>query len=379
MEAQKARLESLRDSFAALSAKRQGRLFRKGGEAYNKARQDYNNQVITYGKLTHKELIEDETISELDKNKQIVEYLFAEQNALREASLEKLQGTKVHKYITKFAELMDHEKRSVRILKSVALGVGVGAAVTLAGGLVAGGAAVAGAGALGLKFARAYAQREAKAGRGIQMLDDADKQKVLETPVEPELTIDNLTEKRNDAPVAPNGFEELQTRFDDWMEVDTHNEQANRRRSVAIAMGTVAAGVAIGHTLASTLGDIVAGYGGGTTEPNPTEPIDIYPEPDTEPDGTIEEEVTPAPDAEAPQPAPEFIPDARFNVPDGQGGIWLFQNMGLTETDWYSVHHELLTRFPEEFYSEGGDVRFAHAGQLSQGAQEFIKSRFAMA
>jgi hypothetical protein len=388
MEAQSRRLDTYRDKLAAHNAKRQGRAFGRGGEAYEQALRDYNNQVIVYGKLTHKELIEDESIDETEKNKKIIEYLFAEQNKLREKSLEELQGTKVHKFITAVAKWMDHEKKSVRMLKSAAVGVGIGlvggAAVAGAGavGVVgAAGAAVAGAvgaGAVGLKFARAYAQRDAKAGRGIDLLDEEDKDEIgkpLERPVV-------LLEKDMEAeePKAPTGFEELQARFDTLLEVDTENEQSKRKRAIAWAAGTVAVGAFIGNTLASAIADSDV-FAGGGQEPNPEanptpevdEPTDPNIDTENEPQAPSDGESEPNP------PAPEFIPDPAFNVPEGKGGIWMFQNMGLTEADWYSVHQELIANFPNEFYNEGGDVRIAHPGQLSQGVQEFIKARFHMA
>lgn len=379
IESQKARLNTLRDKVAELSAERQGRLFGSGGKEYDENLQAYNNLVIVLGKLTHKELIEDQTIDETEKNKQIIEYLFEEQNKLRQESLKKLENTTIHKFISGFAKIMDSEKRSVRIAKSVALGVGVGALVGATAGMGAGFVIAAGAGGVGLRLARSFAQREAKAGRGIDALEDGKKDELSK----PEQS-DNLYAEQDDTPLS--GFEALSARFNSEFEKDTRTEQNKRKRSVAIAVGTVAIGAFIGHHAASFLGDVVDQFTSDAPKVELTplpEPTDVYgPEvPDPEigsadgANGGIDGGgYTP----EAPI-EPEFVPDARFDVPDGKGGIWLFQNAGLTEADWYSVQGELAQNFPDDFYTEGGDVRIAHDGQLSQAAQEFIKSRFYMA
>ena len=63
-----------------------------------------------------------------------------------------------------------------------------------------------------------------------------------------------------------------------------------------------------------------------------------------------------------------------ISVVSGEGGIELFNSIGLNSDVWYDNARTLLNQFPQDFYLEGGDVRIAHPGALSQGAQDFINS-----
>lgn len=68
--------------------------------------------------------------------------------------------------------------------------------------------------------------------------------------------------------------------------------------------------------------------------------------------------------------------DPNFSVEDGEGGISLFESIGLNEAQWNEVSGELQQRFPTSFYNEGGEVRLTQSGQLPLEVQEFIKGRF---
>ena len=81
------------------------------------------------------------------------------------------------------------------------------------------------------------------------------------------------------------------------------------------------------------------------------------------------------PDALPSTGAEAFAPDA-FTINSGEGGIQLFDKLGLDSSDWYSAKDDLLQRFPNEFYSAGGDVRINHIGALPKEVQQYITDRF---
>ena len=98
VEAARHHLDTLRDTVATLSAKRQGRIFGTGGKKYEEALEAYNTQVVKLGKLEKQALIDDEEVSEITKKAEVVAYLFKEQNNLRELSMDKLKGSTVGKF-----------------------------------------------------------------------------------------------------------------------------------------------------------------------------------------------------------------------------------------------------------------------------------------
>jgi len=72
---------------------------------------------------------------------------------------------------------------------------------------------------------------------------------------------------------------------------------------------------------------------------------------------------------------PEAVtPTEAINVTSGEGGIELFDSLGLSQDTWNDNAQTLLNQFPQDFYLEGSDVRLMDSGPLSQGAQDFINS-----
>lgn len=68
---------------------------------------------------------------------------------------------------------------------------------------------------------------------------------------------------------------------------------------------------------------------------------------------------------------------AQFNIAPGDGGIALFNRLGLTEAQWYEAQGDLISKFPSEFYQpDGMAVRINSSGPLSSEAQEYIRTRF---
>ena len=61
-------------------------------------------------------------------------------------------------------------------------------------------------------------------------------------------------------------------------------------------------------------------------------------------------------------------------VGSGMGGEALFRDLGIDTSKWYENAQHMVTAYPQDFYLEGNDVRIAHPGKLSAGAQSFINS-----
>ncbi len=388
IEAERNTLVRLREEVAKLSAKRQGRLWGDGGEAYSEAVKAYNAQVVKLGRLEKKDIIEDETISDVTKKAEVVGYLFQEQNELRKASVEKLENTAV----SKFVEFMNRGNIAQRIAKGVALGVGASVIAAGAGAVIgiAGGAAIVGGATAGIigagRFARGFARSDAKRGRGLQELND----------------ISHLEKAQNVEVENDNHFDAIFSHFQENYEKDIDKEQANRRRSVIAGLGGIALGTGIGAAVAfaaDALPGVEGWFNRGPSLPFADQHVGAEAAPQdhggyTQGEGSHAETGSPdtgqtgsgaegegktfLPNADtANEIAPTFDPN--FVIDSGEGGIHFFQDLGLTESNWYEVQNELLQNYPNDFYSMGdGNVGLAHPGQLSLEAQQFIKARFSL-
>ena len=361
-------LDDLRENLSVLAAKRQGRVFFRG-KKYEEAREAYQKKLVTLGQLENKEIIDNEDSSELEKQASVIEYIFAEQKKLREATTEKLKGT----VVGKFVEKMNKGNVAVRILKGIALGgvvsvaaAGLGAFAGVAG-TAALGATVTALGVGAWRFARGFAAADARAGRGMTTpnldLTRTDPADIVKTDAE-----------------KPDMVTAAAKHFDDLFEKDTKAEQAKRRKSVAWGLGGIAVGGVIGGAvhLAMDL-NLADGY------MNRIDPIfhDITtPDVDTPttPDVTGPDGDGGTPDKPDIEPTPEL--DHDFKIQSGEGGIHFFQRLGLTESDWYDVQDKLLDKFPKDFYDIDGNgptaVRITSPGQLSLEAQEYIKRKFGL-
>lgn len=234
-------LKERRLAFAALSAKRQGRIAGSGGEAYAEAKAQYDEQMIAFAKATLKDTLESDAITPNDKKIKVTEYLLEEQAELRKLTIEKLKGTNVGRFV----EFMTRGNIATRIAKGIGLG--------LAGGVVAGGvgilAGVAGAAAIGAgvagvataltRFARGYAQNDAKEGnRSMGQLDVAEQTSLMK-----EKLGDDHTEY----------VDAVATHLDEVYERDTKAQQHKRLISVGAGALSVAAGTAVGFAVHAAL------------------------------------------------------------------------------------------------------------------------------
>lgn len=361
LESAKERLASLREQLAVLNAKRQGNIGGKGGEQYQEVLRAYNQQAIVVGKLETQDRLNDDSLTETEKNAIVIQHIFDEQNELRKVSTEKFANGRVQKWVTAIGKFFNTGTPAMRLVKGIGVGVAVGGVVALAGGLGAGAAAVAGAAALGVRFSRAYAMSEAAKNSGIHALDESAKQSA------------NYSIRMNGSTDLDEIFKTAQANFDRRYEADTKNEQKERRKSMYKAAGAVALGLVLGtagHMLV-TGGDAIGfGHGGSGTESH----VSVVEQPGSQ---HVFPDIEELQDVPAPEAAPVY--DLNFFVEPGEGGIHLFQDMGLTEANWYTVHQELLQNFPNDFYPmPGGQVGLVHSGQLSIEAQEFIKAKFGM-
>lgn len=365
----KSELAVLRDTLSSLSAKRQSRIAGGGGEVFATTHAAYMDRVIAIGKLENQAVLDDVSLSEQEKQVKVIEYIFSEQAKLREQTIEKLNGTKVGKFV----EWMNRGKIATRVAKGLLIGTSVGLAAAGIGALagIAGVATIgAGVGAVGLgawRFARGFARADNNpnnnngGSRGMAALPD-----MADHTLDGLSTITSTTHSLTENEYV----ETVAHRFADAFENDTKNEQHKRRKSVAWGLGGLAAGAALAggiHLLLElNAHDIISkphlpAVGGGNSNP-------IVPE--TSGTGII------------PAPEPSIIPafDNNYNIQPGEGGIHLFQRLGLTGTDWYNIQNDLLSKFPHDFYDPDGNgpiaVRIAHPGQLSVSAQEYIKQKF---
>lgn len=392
-----AELALLRQRLSKMSSKRQGNFFGRG-KKYEALQAEYDAQVVINAKRDLKEALENPDIPEHTKREAATAYLFDEQTRLREATVDKIKNSKVRKFIDR----MNKGSVAWRVAKGIGLGVAVAGVAGFAGAAVgAAGFAAASAGVAttliaGGRFARSYAQAEAKKGTGMRA-------QILESDME-------AAHKAATESDGVDYFAEVQKSFQEVNEKEVKAEQAKRRKSAVAGMTGVALGSALGFTLAvanevnwgeaarvvgekagaglAVVGE-AAGKGIGAAgelagrgaDAVGLDKIDLWPfdnEVVAAGDGTGSEHEAGQAYGE-PTVNPELQPaafNATFEVADGQGGIDFFEtNLGLTEAQWYEAQPELAAKFPDEFLSNG---YLNNSGQLSTEAQDYLKNRFGL-
>lgn len=226
-------LSTKRDELAKLSAKRQGRLAGKGGEKYATAKQDYTDLMREVAKHDLRAQLDDEALSPDEKKAIVVGYLMDEQKILREKSLAELQGTPV----SKFVNWMNKGGFVKRMFKGAAVGLGAGVAGAAIGfaagaaGVATIGAGVAAAVTGATRFARGFATKDARNGRGIN------------TMFSNEQHVTTLGELGDDQ---EHHVDTSIDRLDALFENDIRHQQLKRRKSV----GAGVLGIAIGAGVA---------------------------------------------------------------------------------------------------------------------------------
>lgn len=400
LEQMKEELNGMRDMVAKLTAKRQGGLGilgKKSTPEYKAVYETYNDLLVNVGQIENADIIADESIEPEEKRARVTQYIFEEQAKLREATTEKLKGTKVGKFV----EWMNKGNVAVRIGKGLLVGVaggavaaGIGAMAGVAG-VAAIGAGVAGVATAGARFARGFAMADAKAGRGM---GEADRLSVLETMYKE----DKEHVELGNNPHKPDDYvQRIADYFGRQYEADTKKEQVKRRKSVAWGLGAMAVGGAIGAGVGMLVADVAANqpgfsvrndpfFGGSAEASGGGDVADLGGQDRTEARLEFQEmREEAAAQAAAEQAAAEEAarqaeilantPDPNFYIEPGEGGIHFFQSLGLSEAQWYQVQGDLLNQFPQDFYQNNGQaVRISHSGQLSIEAQKYIKSVFGL-
>lgn len=304
-------LDQRRTSLAELSAKRQGRIAGKGGEAYAEAKELYDEQMILLAKAELKSELEDDSISDGAKKIRVTEYLLEEQTKLREITIDKLQNTPVGNFV----KYMNRGKIATRIAKGLGLGL-VAGAVGAGIGVVAGvagaaavGAGVATAATAAVRFARGFAHVDAKEGRGMQQLsgDQAQKDEII-----------------NNLDAESNYIDTAHQQLSDMYEEDTKKEQGKRRKSVGAGVLGIAlgAGIAAGaHALIDA--GAFDGFGNRNLNLNPPSGASPAPVETTPGDTNGGIDTTPPEEPKAPTPdviKPSDTPDVADAIRDSFGG-----------------------------------------------------------
>jgi hypothetical protein len=319
-------LDVARQELAALTAKRQARLFTRYGaeDAYRKVRNRHNDVLLDVGKLED-ELRQLEAPDRTEETKRlgVALWLLEQEKELRTKVVEKFEDTKLRGFI----RWMNAGGLGRRIAKGVAVGaVGasfglVGAALvsTGVGTLLAGAAAGAGTKLL-FNMLKGYAVAEGgKSALEINQVDTRTAE-VLVNELDPSKT---LTDK--DALI-----EAIIRRHNEDLEVDTYVEQSKRRRSLGkaaiIAVLSGAAGVGAGMAWHAMFDGADAGVSGhATLAPPPATPSPSPP--------SVHDSL-PAPHHAA--ETLEFNPDA-YHIEPGEGWYQEFENMGIPKEQWPSL------------------------------------------
>ncbi len=231
-------LNEARELWSGMQAKRQGRLWDRRIKGYNATKERYERLNRELGSRTLEDTINDDTLSDAEKNAAVIAYIFEEQNNLRADTKEHVKNTKISKFVDKFGGWLNKGNGWTKFGKGALVGLGaglVGAGAGLLFGAAGAGAAVVGAGALvtksALRFTKAYAKSDARYGRGMEQNGD-------------ELKGEWVNELEN---VAGGGvIEQAVSLSGKKFEDDTKKEQGKRRKTTIVAMGGIAAGATVG-------------------------------------------------------------------------------------------------------------------------------------
>ena len=242
-------LDQAREAWSVMQAKRQGRLWDRRIKGYNATKERYESLRDELGSRTLESTINDDTLNDVEKNAAVIAYIFDEQNALRSLTKEKVENTRVSKFVEKFGGWLNKGGGWTRFGKAAAVGMGagiVGAGAGLLFGAAGMGAAVAGAGVLitkgALRFTKAYAKSDARQGRGMSNLDDSEK----------DTWARELAAQDGDTVVEKAG-----NLSGKKFEGDTKREQGKRQKT----MTTAVLGLTLGAGLATGIGFALDGFG----------------------------------------------------------------------------------------------------------------------
>lgn len=381
-----AKLTDARDRLAELTVKRQGKLKDEASPEYRAAHAAYMDAQIAYGKAG--EAMKDAAYpgrTDDERKADVTEYLLHEQAKLREITNEKWDNTTVNK----ICKWMAKGNVAQRVLKGIALGgaitAGTALITTVTAG-TAGGAALAGAAAgtgMLLRGMRTYG-----AVRGHEL--NRGNQDTSMTGTGPnELNSVNAMFRRDvyaevsTATSAQNALEKGAHLLLGGHEEAIQAEQKKNRRATYISVGSlvlgslVTTGVAVGADHLTGFSDKMHGLWDNVMGNKPEGVGSRVVPPEGPGSGKPPVELNP------PEPSNNAVDHlsqeqykAMATVDKGMGGIELFKEIGLSESDWYQHEQALLKAHPGDFYQmDDGHVGIKHPGKLSEGAMRDIAHR----
>lgn len=331
-----------RESWATVSAKRQGRAFGKTN-GHDEVKDDYHAKVQKLGILELEGQISPDD-DDTTKNAKVIAYLFEEQRRLRELTTEKLQGTKVGKFVA----FMNKGSFGMRMLKGVGLGIAVGAG----GSLLLGAAGAAGGAALAIsasRFVKGYASNDRH--RGMQTAQES---------FTDENGQNNIEFINDEAQTLDQKLKAVADVYNDDFDDDTRLEQSKRRKALAWGIGSVAVGAGVGHAISNldTLQDTqakfsnkISGWINGESDngarDNNTQNSTDTPSNDADSDGVPNaQDLAPRDQSVGAIDYSEISEDARW-IDSGEGGFQTLKELGVPEAKWEAVWADAGEHFNE--------------------------------
>lgn len=330
-------LKTARDTWAAMQAKRQGRMGDRHIKGYNDAKEAYHRLQQELGAKQLEATLGDGTVSGEIKNRAVLDFIINEQKELRQLINEKVKNTPVARFVDRLSGWLSGGGVASRLAKGATIGLAagvVGGALGLAAGAAGAGAAIAGltAGAVKMaaRFGVGYARHDAKQGRGLpeEMVDDDI------------YGLRGAIDGADDGKLLENALQRAAIITEDG----TKQEQRKRRRSALTALG----GMAVGNALAVGAGFVldhltVASYNAtdGVSQPLGYDPDPAPRSADVPPDlsgRTMPGDLMDTPDSVVEQSSlPDYTTEAR-SIDWGEGWYQTFGEIGIPE----DLHAELL-------------------------------------
>jgi hypothetical protein len=320
--AARANVETKRDALAALTAQRQGRLlsFKSTKVAFEEAQREYNEAVIALTKL---ELEAEKAAGhERDEEAERLDAVFkliGQYQELQNGAIEILKN----KNVTKVIEWLTSGSVPKRILKGAAVSVGVGllaaALPAIGGGAVLGTTAVVGG-----RLVRAYARSDARAGRGMDVVD------ANRTSEFSQGAVDKSKAEADPSTSLTATSEYLMKHLSE----ETAREQGKRRKATVIAMGVAAVGATAGWALHEAYDSVTSSGGSGVKLDH--DDIKGGGRHVDKPSGGVQHPEVPG----DPKPNIDWN-DAKWadarTISPGEGMYQTFHDMNIPEKDWSSL------------------------------------------
>ncbi|HEY0965608.1 MAG TPA: hypothetical protein VGE13_03960 [Candidatus Saccharimonadales bacterium] len=365
-----------REAWATASAKRQGRAFSmKKDKNRDTLKDKYHKSVQKLGIMELEDQISDND-SDAEKNAKVIAWLFDEQAKLRELTTEKLQGTKVGRFVN----FMNKGSRKARFMKAVGLGVVAGVGGSLLAG-AAGAAAIAVGAAGASRFVRGYVRGDGHRGMMTAQEEFGDNPVELEN-VQPHDTTEHL-------------FDAAAEQYNEAFENDTKLEQKKRKKALIAGVGAVALGTGIGWAVShvGVLGDakdaihdkffgdkLLDKDNDYTPNNGPGNETDGGSEPkpwagrDADGDGILNGQDLVPHDSDIAFDVSDISHEARWVEP-GEGWYQTFQDLGIPQDHWSDVLQDAGPKLQEQGWAykmDDGTWGISHPGSLSNESLRII-------